>query len=694
MKNKIYILVLAMFIILSIAPVYNANAAEQANIDVEFSASSTYVEKGETFRFTVKITNNHTVPITDVSVAIDDDCGYNTIGSGYTKTLDNDIGTNDTDNVDFQLAYEKGSESIPVQIKYKLEGSSEYIKYDIKYTGMDIDEDDDSPSPSTPVDSSKYMPVLSIMNGSLPAGWAGSTVTIPLNIKNTSSYLAKDITITPEFEGDSPFVIDSINLSQHIDEISDNKSKTVNLKFTISPDAQNKVYPIKLNIKYYNNHGDFFSNSQISGAPEYIYVKVLNSSSAPKLSISNTELSIPSVQPGQNVDVRLNIANRGTMEARDVKVSLIGLKEDGFSLYGDTNVKTMDALGGGQSTSVSFTVTPSNKMESGSYGLTAKIDYKDQSETEYSMEQQFFIPVDNSSSIKTVPKIILSMYRSEPTIVKAGQNFKLSLVFLNTSSEKAVKNIKIYFTVPEGGTTEGGSGSVFTPVNSSNTFFIDYIEPKGTYEKELQFFTIPDASPKTYTMTANFEYEDDKGTEYKASDIIGIPVSQQISLETTDIDMPEEVYAGQPIPVGLDLYNTGKVQLRNMMVRLEGSFNIQNGRYFIGNFDAGSSDHFEGTIIPNAPGPAAGAIILSYDEPTGEHREIRKDFTVNVGEMPVPPAEMGMPREMGPGSKNQGGIFKKPVFWICLGMAGAAVAGFIVFRKIRKRKKEGMMIDE
>ena len=41
-------------------------------------------------------------------------------------------------------------------------------------------------------------------------------------------------------------------------------------------------------------------------------------------------------------------------------------------------------------------------------------------------------------------------------------------------------------------------GSVFTPVDSSNTFYIDNIPPKGRVEKKITMFTVPDAN-KTYS---------------------------------------------------------------------------------------------------------------------------------------------------------------------------------------------------
>ena len=46
-------------------------------------------------------------------------------------------------------------------------------------------------------------------------------------------------------------------------------------------------------------------------------------------------------------------------------------------------------------------------------------------------------------------------------------------------------------------------------------------------------------------------------------------------------------------PVSLEFYNTGKVTLYNMMVKIEGDFQTENGQYYVGNFQSGNSEHFE-----------------------------------------------------------------------------------------------------
>lgn len=234
------------------------------------------------------------------------------------------------------------------------------------------------------------------------------------------------------------------------------------------------------------------------------------------------------------------------------------------------------------------------------------------------------------------------------------------------------------------------SGNIFTPVNSSNTIFIDSIGPKESVSKSLEFFTIPDAKARTYNLTANFEYEDADKNEFKASEIIGIPVNQQVRLETGEISFPPEAYVGQPTPVSLEFFNMGKVMLRNLMVTINGDFEKQNGKYFVGNFDIGGSEYFDTSIIPKTSGNLSGFITISFEDPTGKPIEIKKDFTMNVLESP--PMPEGIPPEaMKP--QNNKKLGRKQ--WIYIGLVAAAgITTLVIIRKKIKKKKGGLTLDE
>ncbi|MBZ2174952.1 hypothetical protein K8M07_06770 [Schnuerera sp. xch1] len=354
----------------------------------------------------------------------------------------------------------------------------------------------------------------------------------------------------------------------------------------------------------------------------------------------------------------------------------------------------LNSIAAGETKSLQFVFTPTDEAETMNYPINITVEYQDElnqnSENKYALTQYIGAYVDNEeNNANGKPKLIIDKYNFEPNIVKAGENFDMNLSFYNTNSQQSTKNIKIFLTANETTDPESNtSGSnVFTPVNSSNTFYIDNIPPKGRVEKNITMFTVPDAEAKTYTVTANFEYENNEGEEFTATELIGVPVVQQSELELGKISLPPEAYIGQPAPVFIEFYNTGKVALYNMMVKLEGDFQTENGSFYVGNFDIGKSEYFEGMIIPNETGELTGSLVFTYEDSSGETIEKKDDFTLNV--MEQPPMEQ-LPGDMPPMEEQDSSIIKRPVFWIVVILV-LAIGGFVFYKK---RKKKGMALDE
>jgi len=659
---------------------------------------ATPLEKNDTFTLTLVIKRTSKPVNSGDNYSLTLSGSYEaTDGGGLTREIVIDVNGNNA-TVKIPLRYDGGNRSdIEISIKDdkgKLQSitSGYLVRIPVADPVVTV------PEPTVPEDTSKYVPVLNIVNSSLPSGDAGRRVRVDLTIKNTSIHTAKNIRVRPALSEGSPFTLDSAPV-QTVEILYPNNTVTLSYAFRISPYAEAKVYPIPFDFEYFNVHNDFFGGSA-SPRTDVLYVSVNNYQSAPHLAVEGIRVLTPEELageaaaqslPAQAVVAELTVANKGTMEARNVRVSLLGLKDDGFGLYHDTSLKTLNRMAGEDKATFRYTLLPAANLARGNYGLTAKIEYEDLQGKAYTAEHQFFVPVRSGAIANSVPKVIISQYSCEPAIAKAGERFRLNLSFLNTSKDKTVTNIKIYFTVPEGGT--GSSGSVFSPVNSSNTVFIDAISPKGTYYQSLEFYTIPDAAPKTYTLTANFEYEDEAGKEYKATELIGIPVSQQVKLETSELVLPPEVFVGEPVAVSLDFYNTGKAKLSNLMLKLEGNFETQNATYYVGNFDVGASDYFEGMLIPNTPGPLEGAIVITYEDPSGEQAEIRKEFSLNAIEMVMPDMPPGVMPEDAASSGSSGKT------WLIAGgtLLAALILAVVLYKKVIKKaiaKRKGLALDE
>ena len=128
------------------------------------------------------------------------------------------------------------------------------------------------------------------------------------------------------------------------------------------------------------------------------------------------------------------------------------------------------------------------------------------------------------------------------------------------------------------------------------------------------------------------------------------------------------------------------------MVKLE-SFQTESGQYYVGNFESGSSDYFEGYVIPAQAGPLEGQIVFTYEDSTGQIQEVRKDFSLNVMEMPV--FEDPWEGEMPPMVEKPTGIggFLKSKGWIIAALIIALGITFF-YRRKKKLKEEELTLDE
>lgn len=527
---------------------------------------------------------------------------------------------------------------------------------------------------------------------SISAPKAGETVALNFTILNDSMSEIKNLEVWIEGLTSTQFGLVNKTSKQELAALDSAVSSKFTFNYVINELTPSSSYPYKLFFQYYNSDGNL-----IKREVDYNIFVASKAANAGAVEVSNLVYPTNVVQE-QPFNVSFNIKNTGDIDLRHIKVAF---DENTVFLPTTASVITFDKLAIGGTQLVKFSlIGTGDELKSRNYPLSFTVTYDGPSgsTTPLTTQQTIGVFVDSTSekdASKSVPKIIIAKYESDPMIINAGSEFDLSLSFMNTHLSKIMKNIKAYLTVTE--ISKETTGSVFTPVNSSNTFFIDSIAPKATVDRQIRLYTVPDASPKTYTITVNFEYEDEQGNPFTATELVGINVKQPTKVDTSEFQLPTEAYVGQPIYIYFDLYNTGKVKAYNLMIKAEGNFTADPQSYYIGNFDTGIQDYYEGNLIPNEPGQLTGKFIISYDDSTGEHFEIIKDISLNVMEMAPMEAfsgEGGYVDPMMPIEEDGKKISTKLIFAGVATFVVAIIVTTIILLKRRKAKKEGLIFDE
>ena len=534
------------------------------------------------------------------------------------------------------------------------------------------------------VDSHIVPSALEVSNDEDKIFTPGVTQDANIVIKNVGERPAKNIRV--EVSSESVAIVGGGNV-KHIPVINARDVSTISLKLRIDGKTTQSAVPLKVDFSYLNSLGEEAKDTQ------YIYLRTTASAAVSEVVISRIISPAGIYGVNQNFNVQFDIVSKGGAEGLKVSV-----KGDEGIVPKSQNLFFISKLAAGEKKQYSVTMAATRAAVSSTHPIEITVEYGEK-EKPIVISQYGSVNISNpekdeegdgkgSETKKGMPKVIIGTYKSTPVVVRAGEKFDLEIGFLNAHKTKAVHNLKASIVVKEEG--EKDKGTVFAPVGASNTFYIADLAPRQTEMKKIKLYTIPSASPKTYEITLEMEYEDDKGNEVKATESLGIPVEQVTKVEVGDIRI-QDAQVGAPAELSAILYNTGKTDISNMMIYIEGEgFTVQDNKLFVGNFEKGATQDYNPMIVAESPGSHTGRIIVEYEETTGDQKRIEKEFDLEVAEMPMPEE---MPPEDPDRMSQKPGIKLSYILGIGAGVVTAAVVTMIILKK-RKAKKEKMMLDE
>ena len=533
----------------------------------------------------------------------------------------------------------------------------------------------------------------------------GSYVAFGYEIENISDVLAKNIELNISGLAEAGLSVRGGTTTQKVKAIEPGKKTYVYYEMNVGKTAKFGSYEIKTSLSY---ESEFNKEAIKEETSAFINIGG-DASQNSQLIIQDLKFPAATLGVNKTFDVSFKIRNQGQSVAKSIRASAKSDDPSGVVSRTVSDILVRD-LAPGEEETVSYKFFTTKGGSTKNYPINIKIEYLDDftdSKEPKTVEQIVGVFLNNPESIgdgkdakKSTPKLIIDRYEFTPKLPLAGNEFEMNLSFYNTNAKKAVKNIKIDLTSQD--TTDSNSNtsgsSVFTPVDSSNTFYIGRIAPNGKVEKTIKMFVVPDATAKTYTITANFEYEDDENNEYKSSENIGVPVYQESKLDIDPINYQTNAFVGDNIPITANFYNTGKVTLYNFKVTLTAdNATINNGTYYIGNFNSGGQDIYEGSIMPNEPGEVKAQLKFTYEDSTGEVKEQVEDINITVDEAPPMDPELGPDGMPMPDGNMAVDVpwYKNPLFYIPTALVLLGAIGFVIFKKIKNKNKEkDLKIDE
>lgn len=499
-----------------------------------------------------------------------------------------------------------------------------------------------------------------------------------ISIQNSGTLVAENIRVS--LEASDKFAIKDNRASYFMAELGGFTTRA--FKFTMIPSKDLKAgnYPLTVTMKY----TDGFGKQQTKTRTIYVTIKGEGSQGKTDIKLENVK-GPGTVQAEKSFDISFDLSNKGTATAEDASVT--AQSDEGLLVPLSLNKQIIGALKAGETKKMKFSFKGLQEIKTKNYPIKIEIKYGDKEKETLEQYVGVLIQNDKSSSTTTVPVIIIDTYESNPQIVNAGETFDLNLKLWNTNKEKAVQNMKV--TLRVNGSSDANNDDVFTPVGGSNTFYVPSLSPGQKWDEKITFFTVPDAKAKTYKVEASFQYEYDQNgtvTTGTGQDIIGIPVVQPTKLEVGDLVAPMGAEVGKESNIELSYYNTGKVPVGNLLIKIEGDFDVREGTNYVGSFNSGTQDWFTASVIPTKEGESKGKVIFTYEDTSGKAQSIEKEFTIMAG-----PAK----KEEEPGLVPVKPIDDKKsskMPYILGAVALLIIAGIVVV--VKKRKGKGMNIDD
>lgn len=439
-------------------------------------------------------------------------------------------------------------------------------------------------------------------------------------------------------------------------------------------------------------------------------------SSSDYIKPGNTWLT-PLAVHGQDVIIALPIVNMTPYNIKDVVVTpILSGKTDNwpFEITQTNYALNFDVLLGSnaepdvaaRTKTVFWTFRTRDDVDNGYYNLSFEILYLDDVCNQGRVVITTYCKCVGKDGAKdhnsdeelkeSTPRIIVTGFTTDPEVIKAGQEFDLTIDLKNTSNKTSVNNVEVNLSAIESGEDSKNTYAAFLPTEGSNTYYFARIPAGATDSIQMRFKSKADLAQQPYVMKLDMKYEDDKNNPYEAENSVSIPVTQESKFTVSTFEVsPESVEVGGEGYLAFNVYNTGKTILYNTRVEVRGD-SINDGDAFIGNLDSGATGNVEVVLIGKQATTDDGKLKVTvfYEDDTGAEFSQDFDATFFVNEMMMDDAmgDYGDYAEEIPVEKP----FPTGATIAIAAVAAVAVAAVIIVlvRRARKKKKQELELED
>ncbi len=537
------------------------------------------------------------------------------------------------------------------------------------------------------------IPILSVDIQRQEQAVIGQEFTIVYNIKNISNKPAFNLVFGFTVEGDyNPF---TATAPEAIKQLDSGASATMTVKYKVAADAREKTFRMTSTVSCQDALMGQGANPSYSTITD---VKVTFDPVIPDLLVTDIKVLEQKPDIDNGFTARIFLKNNSLIyDLRSVNLQLDG--GDNFEVLNVSNKTELKVISANQSAYVDYKLRAKDTRKGNIVKLTSYFNYDNGSTKEKPAEETLNLPLSTNVAGNNgkIPRVIIKKYTLSADKVLAGDKIDLTVSIENTNT-RPVKNVLVNFGVQSITSSSGGgttTSTVFSPVNSSNTFHMDKIEGQTMVNRTITFNVDSGATAMTYVVPVTITYEDENGTAVTpVEDTVNIPVTQESKLTVISTTFPNTANVGMPTPVQAEFVNSGKVDIADFTVNLEGDFETMDASSYQAKLTIGTTSSYAGMIVPSEEGTKEGKLVVSYTDNNNETVTQEFPFTVEVTQMEE--VDPGMidgkdPNGMDPGMiDDQGGgagAFLK-AHWLTIGLVLVVAGMFVYIVRLKKKSKE------
>ncbi len=283
------------------------------------------------------------------------------------------------------------------------------------------------------------------------------------------------------------------------------------------------------------------------------------------------------------------------------------------------------------------------------------------------------ISVPNAAS----PVLMLESYTLSTEKTYAGEEFTLTVVVKNTSSEESVKNVQLRLA--------DGTGTIIPSSGNSSSAYVSSIGRGESKKVSFSLQSSPDAQEAKYALALNMSYQGSKTlTAGSANESMTVSILQKQRIKIDEPTVYDKATQGTVTGVSLAIYNMGKAPVYNCMVTLEGDGLSLVESYFGGTLAAGGTLRPDLEVLTSKAGLISGSITLTYEDAYGVQSSQSVPLEIHVDEeikeAPIPDINVNTD------TKDDDGI--SAWVWIIIAIAVIAIVTVAIISKKRKKDIE------